>query len=128
MKLLLKALISIIVISVSAIAIKLYWNRDVAINFSELMPKEFFYCGENIGPNSKEYIHMKKWFEANQTKWKYTPLNNIQRNTFKSPTMTINVFLESISVIYPDKNGAWREASRESKLDEFVLTCQNSEN
>lgn len=105
------------------IAIMAYWNRDQQLNLSKTLPDAFEHCGSIINRDSAEYIELKNWLYSNQEDWNNTPVSYIQKDTYISDAISVNVVDNSVVVNYKNHNGTWNQVTRQKKSNELISKC-----
>ena len=104
----------------------LYWNRTQQIDFSAKFPDTLNHCGKNISQNDAEYIELLNWFKLNKNGWKNTPVTYVPKNTFTSPTFSVNILGNGVIVNYQTNAGAWRQVEKQKKHYELPHDCSKA--
>ena len=93
------------------------------INFTEIMPDEFEFCGEKIGPDTEAYKSLYNWFNDNTMGWYGTTRKYDLDLVFMASTMRVNMTHNKVIVSYA-ASGVGLQHVKAAKTSGFKYLCK----
>jgi hypothetical protein len=94
-----------------------------SVNFSEIMPKQFQYCGQEIKLESAAYQSLFSWFKNNIDGWHNSPASYVPGHVFKSESMTVNIISNQVIVNY-QTNNSWSQLVKSAQTSGTFEPCK----
>ena len=115
------------VVALIAIAAFSYYGRPRTIDFAEILPDHFTYCGDRIDRGSEAYGALAKWMVENQGQWHRTPATFVPRAVLESPNMLVNIMAEAVVVNFNRQGAGWQQMARSKSREELaIFVCKEA--
>lgn len=92
------------------------------MNFTDIMPPEFEFCGKPVARGSVEYEALWDWFSNNTTGWYESKREYDLKLVYTSPTMRVNLTKTRVIVSYAGA-GSVGQVVKAAKTAGFTRLC-----
>lgn len=114
--------IIVLLLASSALLHSVHASASGTINFTEIMPPEFEFCGQKVARGSTEYDALWGWFNNNTTGWYESKRQYELKLVYTSPTMRVNLTKTRVIVSYAGA-GSVGQVVKASKTAGFSRLC-----
>lgn len=116
-------LIIVFLVASSALLHSAYASAYGTINFTDIMPPEFEFCGKQVARGSTEYDALWGWFNNNTTGWYESKREYELKLVYTSATMRVNLTKTRVIVSYAGA-GSVGQVVKAAKTAGFNRLCK----